>query len=144
LKALLDTNVVLDLLLDRQPFSKTAGLLFAKVFSNRIDGYLCATTLTTIHYLVQKHKGDAHARTEIGKLFSLFEIAPVQRNILEKALNSVVSSFEDAVIYQAALYTGVDSIVTRNLKDFRRAELTIYAPEELLMLLAAEDAYDNH
>lgn len=131
MKILFDTNVVLDVLLNREPFAADAVNLFAAVENKRIQGYLCATTITTIEYLCAKGIGKNSARQAIKALLELFVIAEVNQKILCAAIDSGFADFEDAVLYQAGVYSGVDGVVTRNSKDFRLAEIPIYTPTEL-------------
>jgi predicted nucleic acid-binding protein len=136
LRILFDTNVILDVLLDREPFSADAIRLLSKVESNTITGYISATTLTTIYYLTCKIIGAERAREETRKLLSIFQIAPVNQAVLEAALNSGISDFEDAVLHEAAIHIDAQSIVSRNISDFRDAKLPVYLPEELLSMLS--------
>lgn len=132
MKILFDTNVVLDVLLQRQPFYSDAAKLLAKVELGELSGYLGATTLTTIHYLSTKVLGKTQARKEIDKLLLLFDVAPVNRNVLANAVRSPIGDYEDAVLHEAASALSLDGIVTRNIKDFKKATLSIYGPDELL------------
>jgi predicted nucleic acid-binding protein len=136
MKILFDTNVVLDLLLARQPFVDHAAQLFASVERAEIDGYVCATTVTTIHYLLAKQVGSPQAIVGVSNLLNLFEVTPVTRAVLTGALAIKFRDFEDAVLHEAAHLSGVDAIVTRNLSDFARALLPIYDPPTLLAVLA--------
>lgn len=140
MKILFDTNVILDLLLDRKPFVEHAQSLFEKVEAGKIDGYLCATTITTLDYLLTKALSAKEATHIIKKLMKLFEIAPVNRLILEDALDSSFADFEDGVLHAAAIHCGAQAIITRNEKDFPKAKLAIYTPEELLNALSLEPA----
>jgi len=137
LKILFDTNIVLDLLMDRLPYSDDAVELFSKVEDGTIIGYLCGTTITTVFYLVSKAVGAARAQEEIRKLLSLFEVAPVNRHVLESALEADFNDFEDAVIHEAACHTGADAIVTRNQKDFKKSVIPVYSSEEMVKILAS-------
>ncbi len=132
---LLDTNIVLDVLLDRDPFSEPASQLMSLVEKGEIFGLLCATTVTTIHYLSSKVMGKTKAQNQIKTLLTLFEIAPVNRVVNKDALGSKFSDFEDAVIYQAARHAGAEAIVTRNPKDFKRSKLPIYDSDEMLKVI---------
>ena len=98
MKILFDTNVVLDIMLDRRHYSNVSVQLFSKVESGDIIGYICATTVTTIHYLAVKVVGTGKAKSEIDKLLTLFEITPVNRAVVEKAETSNITDFEDAVL----------------------------------------------
>ncbi len=73
MKILFDTNVILDVLLDREPFAEDAAYLLSKVERSEIIGFLCATTITTIHYLITKSNGSKEAIQHIQALLSLFE-----------------------------------------------------------------------
>lgn len=131
MKVLFDTNVILDVLLNRQPHVQTASLLFARVERKELTGYVCATTITTIFYLASKSVGISMARLHINNLLSIFKVAVVDSVVLQKALVSGFSDFEDAVLYESAVYVGVDYLVTRNIKDFKLAQLPVYLPDEL-------------
>ena len=117
---LFDTNVVLDLLLDRKPFVEHSQELFAMVESGKINGFLGATTVTTIEHLLQKSLSTKEANGIIRKLLKLFEIAPVNRLVLEEASDGKFTDFENAVLHAAAIHCGVQAIVTRDEKGFRR------------------------
>ena len=137
MKVLVDTNVVLDVLLARQPFVKHSSEVFALVETSTIEGYLCATTVTTIEYLLSQALSDKNTAASITRLLDIFEVAPVNRAILEQALRSEIEDFEDAVIEQSAKLVDVKFVVTRNLKDFQRSEVTALDPEELLSQIRA-------
>jgi predicted nucleic acid-binding protein len=139
-KVLFDTDVILDLLLDRRPHASAAGRLLSKVENGEISGYLCASAVTTVHYLAAKVVGAKRARAEVQKLISLFEIAPVNRATLEAALEGGFSDFEDAVAHEAARHVEAQGIVTRNLRDFRNSTIPVYAPGDLLAVLEAGGA----
>ena len=137
MKILLDTNIVLDLLMDRMPFSDFAVKLFSTVEMGTVRGYLCGTTITTIYYLTSKTVGAPQAREEIKKLLSLFEVAPVNRHVLESALVADFNDFEDAVIHEAACHVGADALVTRNQKDFSKSRIPVYSSEEMAKIVAS-------
>lgn len=128
MKLLFDTNVVLDVLMDRKPFADSASALFAAAEDGTIMGYLCGTTLTTVYYIVSKAMGSEPAKEAIKKLLVIFEVALVNRAVIEKALASEFKDFEDAVLYASACHAGVDAIVTRNEGDFGKADIPIYSP----------------
>lgn len=140
MKILFDTNIVLDLLMDRLPYSDAAVELFSKVEDGTIIGYLCGTTITTVFYLAAKTIGAARAREEIRKLLTLFEVAPVNRHVLESALVLDFNDFEDAVIHEAACHSGADVIVTRNQKDFKKSGISVYSSEEMAKILTSKSS----
>lgn len=135
MKVLFDTNVVLDLLLEREPFVTQSALLFAEVEKGEMIGYLSATTITTIFYLATKAVNVKKAHQEVSNLLELFDVAAVNRLVLEDALSLRFSDFEDAVLHEAARHAGAQAIVTRNASDFQSATLAIYSPTELVKIL---------
>ena len=136
--ALVDTNVVLDVLLRREPFFADSALVLASIERSICKGALCATTVTTLHYLVGRKLGAVESLEKIKSLLSLFEVALVNRSVLESALRSGFSDYEDGVLHEAARHYGADCIVTRNVKDFKRAVLPIYTPAQFLEVLGEE------
>lgn len=134
-KVLVDTNVVLDVLLDRAPFADAASQVVALVEESALEGYLCATTVTTVDYLWGQVLSKSEARSALQRLLGLFEIAPVTRSVLEQALCSGFEDFEDAVLEQSARLVSADLIVTRNLKDFSNSSVTALSPPDLLAVL---------
>lgn len=135
MKVLFDTNVILDVLLDREPFSGVASCLLTKVEQSEIMGFICATTVTTIHYLVAKALGHQEADRHVRSLLTLFAIAPVNRVVLENGLAAEFEDFEDAVLHEAALHAGAECIVTRNIVDFKKSQLPALEPKELIAAL---------
>lgn len=135
MKVLIDTNVILDVLLNRAPFVELSANIVSSVETREIEGYLCATTVTTLDYLISKAKNRQQAKSEIKKLLHLFEISDVNARVLGLAADSEFTDFEDAVLYYSGECTGVDCLVTRNVKDFKYASLPVYTPEELWGIL---------
>ena len=135
MKILLDTNIVLDVLMDCLPHSEAATELFSRVEDGTVIGYLCGTTITTVFYLAAKTVGTPRAQEEIRKLLQLFEVAPVNRHVLESAMTLDFTDFEDAVIHEAAFHVGADAIVTRNHKDFKKSRLPVHSAEEMAKIL---------
>jgi len=132
MKVVLDTNVVLDLLLDRAPHADAAAQVFAQIEAGLLTACVCATTITTIHYVAEKTTGDAAARQHLVQLLQLVEVAPVTRPVVELALTSSMADFEDAVLAYAALQSGAQAVITRNGRDFQGGPLRVYSPSQWL------------
>jgi len=135
LRVIVDTNVVLDILLEREPFVKPAVDVFCLIEESRIDAFICATTVTTIDYLLVKSLPTLKARSALRRLISLFEIATVNRPVIERALVSKIQDFEDAVLDEAGQMAGVDFVITRNTKDFTGSALKVCDPKDFLALV---------
>lgn len=139
MKILIDTNIILDVLLERQPFVHQAAKLFEMIESGNLEGVIGATTVTTVDYFLKKALSMKEAMSVLKKLLKLFEVAPVNRLVLEDALDSGFLDFEDAVLHASALHVGAQAIVTRDEKGFRKATLAIYTPERFLSGLSLND-----
>lgn len=142
MRVLFDTNVVLDVLLDREPHAEVAAQLLSLVDQDRLDGIVCATTVTTIHYLASKTVGDPEASRMVGELLAMFDVAGVDLDVLNAALGLGFSDFEDAVLHEAASAAGASAIVTRNGRDFMGARLPVFEPHELLAAVLAAESGD--
>lgn len=132
MKILLDTNVVLDLLLQREPFANDAKGIFTLVELKELDAYLCATTITTIYYLISKKVKRAKADMIVEELMQLFHIADVNKDILLSSLKNNGQDFEDSVIYTSAKYANIDVIITRDKKGFKNSAVLVQDPKEFL------------
>jgi predicted nucleic acid-binding protein len=134
---LFDTNVILDVLIGRQPHFETGTWLFGALDQGRLDGAVCTTAVTTVHYVAAKTLTANRARALVRDLLSLFSIARVDSDVIVRALDLKFADFEDAVVHEAAYAAGMTAIVTRNAKGFRHATLPVYEPAELLAALDA-------
>lgn len=131
MKICFDTNIILDVLLERRPWHTTALALLTKVETGQIEGFLCPTTVTTIAYLIQKEKDKRTAKELIGHLLTLFDLTTINKHACESALSTRITDYEDAILHESARLSGMDAIVTRNTKDFQYAALPVYSPDEL-------------
>jgi predicted nucleic acid-binding protein len=138
-KVFFDTNVVMDVLLDREPHALPAARLISRVDRGRLQGLVGATTVTTLHYLATRAHGPKVSSGYITSLLALFEVAPVDGPLLERALRLDASDYEDAVLHEAALAAGAEAVVTRDRKGFAKAKIPVHAPEDLLEMLQALD-----
>lgn len=137
MKVMFDTNVVLDVLLAREPHVDAAAKLFALVDTGVIEGSICATTATTVYYIASRSFGRERAHAQVRELLVLFDVAHVDRGVLDGALDLDFADFEDAVLHEAARAGDMAAIVTRNGRDFAHATLPVFGPEELLAAVVA-------
>ena len=132
-----DANVVLDVLLRRQPFDAPAGELLSRAERGDIQGCICASVVTTIFHLARKAVGLDEARRQVRTILSILDVAPVTGAVLREAAESNLRDFEDAVVAAAASHAQVGAIATRNERDFAGAPVSVYSPTSLLTLLDA-------
>ncbi len=135
MNVLFDTNVLLGLLLAREPHDREAVALLSEVAHGRLVGLVGATSVTTVHSIAQRALGAAGAAAAIRRLLQLLTVAPVTHAALDDALGLAFRDFEDAVLDAAASHAGLDAIVTRDAAGFAASRLRVFAPAELLAAL---------
>jgi predicted nucleic acid-binding protein len=135
---LFDTNVVLDVLLDRKPHAEASAAAWAAVETGVVEGMLAAHALTTIHYLIQREIGGVKASRIISSILRVFGVAAVDGTVLQEALQLSFPDFEDAVTAAAARQARCDCIVTRDPKGFRGSPVRSLTPDAVTPLLEKE------
>ncbi len=135
MKLLIDINVVLDVILAREPWVSDAAALLSSVEQGGAEGYVAGHTITTIHYLVARASGRPAATKAIADLLRVVRVVPLGDRDFQQALVLGLADFEDAVQAAAALQIGVDYIATRNAADFRGLAIPLRTPGELLPIL---------
>jgi predicted nucleic acid-binding protein len=123
-KVLLDTNVVLDIALNRSPFVEHAALLWRLAEQKEIIGCLSNTGITDIFYIINKHAGREKARGFVADILDTFRLVDIDKEGFRQALAENMADFEDAVQYVIRTRNGCDMLVTRNKADYGgRAEV---------------------
>lgn len=135
MKIFIDTNIVLDFLLEREPFVEAAANLFEKIDNGQIQGFIAATTITNIYYILRKASGFTIAIDAVQQILNDLNICPVDRFTLQQAVAFEFKDFEDAVQYACAIASKVDAIVTRNASDFTTSQIRVISPDQLNELL---------
>lgn len=136
MKVLIDTCVVMDFFQKREPFAEAAMNIFQKAAAEKFSGCITAKSATDIYYLLHRcTHSDKNARMILNKLFSIIGLLDSTADDIFRAISSDVSDFEDAVMTETAHRSGMDCIVTRNTKDYKNSQITVYTPEQLLELL---------
>lgn len=133
-KVLFDTNVVLDVLLDRDTHAVASTRAWLAVENGAAEGLLAAHAVTTIHYLVRKELGTTRAKGVVSAVLRILKVAPVDGAILHEALQLPFADFEDAVTAAAARAAGCAYIVTRDPKGFRNSPVPALTPEAAVPL----------
>lgn len=137
MRVLVDTNIILDDFLEREPFVEDAAALMEAIESKRIVGYVTATTLTNIFYIARRQTRSIElARQAVSVTLGLMQICSVDSDILEAAFAYNLRDFEDAVQLACAIAENLDAIITRNPQDFTGATLPILSASELLESLS--------
>jgi predicted nucleic acid-binding protein len=132
----LDTNVIIDLIADRKPFSKYAIELFNAAENGHLQIYTSSHSVATTHYLLKKFIAEDKLREILYNLLDYLIVIPVDVQVLKIGLKSAHKDFEDAIQITCAIRQAeISGIVTRNKKDFRKSELPVLSPDEACALL---------
>lgn len=135
MRILLDLNLVLDVLLDREPHAEAAAALWASVETGEAEGLLAAHCVTTLHYLATRSRGRPFADECLAGVLGVFAVAPVDEAVLRRALAMRWPDFEDAVCAAAGEAAGCHAIATRDISGFRRSALPVMTAAEALTAL---------
>ncbi len=128
----IDTNIVLDFLGERHPYYKPIAKIATLSDKNKLKMVVSPISFVTVNYLLSKYENSQSAIEKLRKFKVISEISIVDEHIVEKALNSGFSDFEDALQYFSATASNCDIIITRNAKDFRQSLLPIMSADEFL------------
>lgn len=140
MKALIDTNIIIDALTGREPFRETAEKIFMLAANQTEDLYITASSAIDIYYLTKKHLHDSEqAKNIMSKLYELFYILDVTSEDCQQALSLDMKDYEDAVVSCCADRSQMDYIVTRNIKDFRKSKIKVVLPDEFIRLFTGEE-----
>ena len=134
-KLFLDTNIIVDLIADRKPFSKYAIQIFQKAELKEIELFTSSHSIATTHYLLKKYLAEKELREVLYNLLYYITVIAVDVDILKKGLRSNHKDFEDSIqILCASSIEKIDCIVTRNTKDFKASEIPAFNPDEILSI----------
>ena len=137
MKILVDTNVILDALISREPWNESAEKIFLMGANNIVDMYITTSSATDIYYLIRKHLHNIETAKKImGKLYSLVGILEVTGSDCVEALSSQIADYEDAVVEKVAARKDMDYIVTRNIMEYQASNTKAIFPDEFVSLIS--------
>jgi predicted nucleic acid-binding protein len=135
MRVLLDTDVVLDVVLAREPFAQTSAHLFKLHEQGKLDAYIAAITPINVFYVTRKLKGAEAARQAVELLLSSLAVCPLSHSVLDDTYKLPFADYEDAVQHASATANGLDTIVTRDINDYKNATLPVLSPTDFLKKL---------
>jgi predicted nucleic acid-binding protein len=139
MKVLIDTNIVLDVLLNRQPYCQDAAKIIVLSEKEIIESYVSASAITDIYYITQKeYKNKQVAIDLMKKILEVILVATITGNNIYRALDLGWNDFEDSVQYIVGESISADYIITRNLDDFNNSTIKIVTPEQFLNIIIEE------
>lgn len=137
---LLDTDVVLDLVLAREPFAQVSAQLFKLHEQRKIDAYIAAITPINVFYITRKIKSAQAARQAVELLLSSLAVCPLSHRVLDEAYKLPFADYEDAVQHASATAHGLDTIITRDINDYKNATLPVFSPADFLKNFESQQA----
>ena len=132
-KVFVDTDVILDLLAQRIPHFHFSAVLFTFAEMKKLELYTTPLILANTFYILRKQLGNDEAKKHLRKLRILLHIIDSSESVIDKALNSDFADFEDAIQYYTALENKITLILTRNLRDYKKASVVVQTPEAFLV-----------
>lgn len=136
MRAIIDTCIIVDAIQAREPFYEEAQELLLLCANQIFEGFLTAKSITDIYYLTHKQThSDKKTREILTKLCILFALLDTTALDIRKAISAEVADFEDAVMIETAVRSGVDCIVTRNTKDYNNAPIPVYTPAKFIEMM---------
>jgi predicted nucleic acid-binding protein len=137
-QVLFDSDVLLDVLLNRHPFVIDSAKALNTVATDQVKGFLAGHAVTNLYYIMRRQLSSSVAHEKLKLLLQRIQVASVTDSVIRAALQSQMTDFEDAVTSEAAQAAQTDLIVTRNISDFERSPVPAILPGKLIELLSAK------
>lgn len=131
-----DTDVCLDLLTGRMPFNKTAEILFSLADLEVIKIYVSALSFSNIDYVLKSQYTSRHSRQLLARFKTLVNVLAVDSKTIDLAIASDFNDFEDAIQHACAIENSLSTVITRNIKDYKKATVAVLTPETFIALHA--------
>jgi predicted nucleic acid-binding protein len=129
IKVFIDTDVIIDFLADRKPFSESAAILFDRIEKKEIEGFTSSQSISNLYCILRRFDSHRNVIQVLGDLLSLIGILPVSQEVIRKALQSGFTDFEDGIQNFCAETERMDVIVTRNIRDYNKASIAVLSPD---------------
>ena len=127
-----DSDVILDLLAKREPYYIHAAKLFTLIDQQKVTAFTSPIVFANLHYLLKKMTSNKAALKSLRKLKTFINVLPTDERVIEQSLNSEFNDFEDAIQYFTSVNNGINIIITRNVKDYKKSKISISTAEEFI------------
>src|SRR6056297_1854576 len=135
-RVLIDTDILIDLLCDREPFAEGAETIFSLCEDGTVDGYITSVICSNCYYILRKTATHKKVVKQLRSLLTILHVLVTDKDILMRALDSEFNDFEDAIQNFSAIEHGeIQAVITRNTKDYRKSNLAVFTPDEFLAAL---------
>ena len=132
-KVLIDTDILIDFFMDREPFADSAETILVLCEDGKIDGFITSVIYSNCYYLLRKTASHNKVVRQLRKLLDILNVLVTDKETLVQALDSEFNDFEDAIQNFSAIQHGeIQAVITRNTKDFRKSNLPVFTPDEFL------------
>jgi predicted nucleic acid-binding protein len=131
-KLFIDSDIILDVLAERDEFYEPAAEIFDSGYEKKLDLYTTAVVLANVFYILRKKRGIEKSREQLIKLRLIMKVLPINEQIVDAALTSKIKDFEDGLQYFSAKENGIPIIITRNVKDYKEKDVVIQTAEEYI------------
>jgi predicted nucleic acid-binding protein len=134
----IDTDVIIDFLIDREPHSREAAIIFTLIEQKKLKGYVSSLTFSNLYYVLRKIESHNKVIAKLDSISRLLTILKVDQQIIKYAIASGFPDFEDSIQYNCALdYKKIDVLITRNIKDFKGSEIPVMTPADYLKMVSS-------
>jgi predicted nucleic acid-binding protein len=129
----IDTDVIIDFLIDRKPFSREAAIIFTLIEQKKLKGFSSSLTFSNLYYVLRKIESHNKVISKLDSLSKMVGILKVEEQTIKNALSSGFPDFEDSIQYFSAVDSKkIDVIITRNIRDFKKSEIPVMTPGDFL------------
>jgi len=129
----IDTDIIIDFLIDRKPYSREAAILFTLIEQKKLRGYSSSLTFSNLYYILRKIETHNKVISKLDSLSKILSILKVDEQTIKSAINSGFLDFEDSIQYFSARdYKKISVIITRNIRDYKNSEIPVMTPGDYL------------
>lgn len=134
----IDTDVLIDFLIDRKPHSREAAIIFTLVDQKKLKGYVSSLTFSNLYYVLRKVESHNKVISKLDSISKMLTILKVDQQIIKDAIASGFPDFEDSIQYNCALdYKKIDVLITRNTKDYKNSKIPVMTPADYLKTVSS-------
>jgi len=134
----IDTDVIIDFLIDREPHSREAAIIFTLIEQKKLKGYVSSLTFSNLYYVLRKIESHNKVIAKLDSISRLLTILKVDQQIIKLAIASEFPDFEDSIQYNCALdYKKIDVLITRNIKDYKGSQIPVMTPAVYLKMVSS-------
>jgi predicted nucleic acid-binding protein len=134
----IDTDVIIDFLIDREPHSREAAIIFTLIEQKKLKGYVSSLTFSNLYYILRKIESHIKVIAKLDSISRLLTILKVDQQIIKFAIASGFPDFEDSIQYNCALdYKKIDVLITRNIKDYKGSQIPVMTPAVYLKMVSS-------